>query len=247
MTSQSSLDIVQGSDRYALMKMDTGRLAEVLSDNLGATGLDSKDLDRIRIPAGGGLSWTVPGLTGDVDEKEIIGVIVHWADRRAYWADAFSGEGKPPDCYSEDGYTGNGEPAKKVGGACAACPLSQFGSDAKGGRGQACKSIRQVFIARQGGGLLPVFVALPPTSIAPIKKYFLRLASEELSCWRVVTKLTLEKTKNASGIQYSRAVATMAGKLNPEQAQAVSAYRNAILPALAHVPIEATDYEISND
>lgn len=224
----------------ALTRMDPTALQEVMSANVGAGGLQIGDLDRVRIPAGGGRSWTIPSLTGDQEAREITGVIIHWADRRVYWAEAFSGSGQPPDCYSQDMIMGRGDP----GGPCQTCPLSQWESDPKGGRGQACKQIRQIFIAKEGGQLLPIVVALPPTSIQPVKKYFLRLASAELPYWAVMTKLTLEQASSGQGIKYSRAVSQMTRQLSPEERSTVEAYRNAIRPALDQVAVEQADYSI---
>ncbi len=247
-TDQKEMHLTEKKDSgFALMRMDSSTLKQVIADNLGPQGFGPGDLDRVKIPAGGGRSWNVPSLEGDKEEREIQGIIIHWADRRVYWEKSFSGEGAPPDCYSEDTVTGVGSP----GGLCDKCPLSEFGTaksqNGEFGKGQACKQIRQIFVSREDGGLVPLLVTLPPTSLAPVRKYFLRLASSELPYWGVVTKLTLEKTKNSGGIEFSRVDAAMGRRLSPEELRGVEQYRNAIRPALDRAAVEATDYAVINE
>src|SRR4029450_12815372 len=96
---------------------------------LGGGVIELQDLDRIRMPTGGALTFEVPTPAGPESRPTITGVLVHVQQRRAYWAQAFdeTGGGTPPDCTSADGITGVGEP----GGACARCPLATVQDDAR--------------------------------------------------------------------------------------------------------------------
>ena len=209
---------------FPALAIDPGALREALQENLGGASLSPFDLDKVKIPAGGATSWEVPGLEGDTSEKELLGIVVHVQNARAYWKDAFGGGGNPPDCVSDDAVTGMGDP----GGDCKICPYAEFGSDSRQ-RGQACKLIQRIFLLRPGG-TLPMVVNLPPGSLKGARKYLLRLVSAGQKASGVVTRITLEKDKNADGIAYSKASFAMAGKLDETQAIAARAYGQAIAP-----------------
>src|SRR5688500_11912452 len=87
--------------------------AELIRANTAGEEVGVGDLDRIRVPTGGGTLWTVPTIEGEKSERELVGIIVHVARRRAYWSDP-SPTGNPPDCSSRDCITGVGDP----GGEC---------------------------------------------------------------------------------------------------------------------------------
>lgn len=222
---------------FVVANMEVSDLQEIIGENLGGEILSPSDLDRVKVPAGGSTSWTLPTLEGEEDVREFEGVIIHWSQPRVWWESEFTGENTPPDCSSEDGKIGIGNP----GGRCDTCPLSQWGSDPKGGKGQACKQLRMLFILRKEG-ILPLVLSAPPTSIQPIRKYFLRLASAGESYMNVVTKFSLERTKNDGGIQYSRMVPSLARKLTDDEKTKIRAYATSIKPALESVQIQPEDY-----
>ena len=208
---------------------------EALKSNLEGENLSPMDLDRVGVPAGGGVSWCIPTLDGDENTPEIVGVIVAVQNCRAMWQGDFTGGGDPPDCSSDDAVTGVGDP----GGNCKLCPLAQFGSDSRG-KGQACKSIKRIFLLRPAS-MLPLVVTLPPTSIRPATRYLLRLAGAGLKYQAAVTRIILEKTKNSEGIAYSVATFALAGKLDPGQTQAMENYAQAMGPLLRR-PVVAEDF-----
>lgn len=219
---------------FAVLSGESASIAEVLRENFGGDHISPTDFDRIRIPAGGGLSFTVPDLEGDVEVRDFSGIIVHVKRPRVYWEKEFSGEGTLPDCSSEDGIIGVGTP----GGACDLCPLNQWGSATKGGSGKACKEQRLLFVLREGA-LLPVVVTLPPSSLGPLKKYLLRLSGQGIFSYGVVTKFSLERDKSETGIAYSKAVFAVADRLSADQVQQIKAYADAIRPSLERVRDDA--------
>jgi hypothetical protein len=227
----------------AFVIFNTGieQIREAMEANVGDGGLTAGDFDRIKVPAGGGTAWTIQGLDGEEILKEVAGIVVAWRDTRAYWSVPMEqSEGNmPPDCYSLDARTGTGKP----GGDCHKCPLAQFGSDA-GGPGQACKLVRQLFLIREEN-LLPEIVNLPPSSIKPARQYFLRLASKGVPCYSVITKIGLEKTRNAQGIVYSRATFASGGRLAPEQARRAKEYAAMIEPFLKAAPAVPSQQEVA--
>jgi hypothetical protein len=210
---------------------------DALKNNLNGENLSPMDLDRVGIPPGGGSTWCVPTLEGEVNAPEIVGVIIGVQNCRAYWAGDYSGGGDPPDCVSEDASFGVGDP----GGNCHVCPLASYGSDSRG-KGQACKQIKRLFVLRPAS-MLPLVVNLPPTSLKAASRYLLRLVDNGLKYQAVVTRITLEKTKNSEGISYSLAVFSLVGKLDPDQARAMADYAQVIAPML-RAPVTANDFTV---
>lgn len=224
--------------QYSIMTMDHQDLAEVLRDNT-AGQLSRLDLPTVKIPAGGGTSWTIPDVEeGDRNEKSLRGIVVYQTVVRGYWEQTFeaTGGGTPPTCYSNDGRRGVGEP----GGDCATCKLNQWGTDPRGGNGKACREMRLIFMIQEHD-ILPFVVALPPTSVRPAHQFFVGLARKGIGYYAVVTEVGLEQDKSAAGIRYSKATFKMVGKLTPEQVAVVKAYREALIPTLREIRVTAED------
>lgn len=216
-------------DDYGVLGMGAGEVTDIVKANIGDAGLNEWELDRIKIPAGGALSWSVPSLEGEEMVKELTGIIVAWRDTRAYWKTNFaeSGEGSAPDCSSPDAVQGYGDPGIK----CELCPNAEWGSGTNG-VGQACKLTRNLYLLR-AGSLLPEVVVLSPTSIPPFRKYFQRLAQQGIPYYGVVTAVGLERAKSkGGGINYSKAVPTVAERLSEEDMQSIRVYAETIAPSL---------------
>ena len=114
-----------GETQWAITTVDTQVVGEILAESLGAGTLTPFDLDRILVPAGGGLSWSIPTPKGEQNVPKFQAVILHHHAGRSYWALPFGEmEKQPPACTSLDGITGVGDP----GGDCALCPKAAFGS-----------------------------------------------------------------------------------------------------------------------
>ena len=252
MAKQTGTDIVP-AEQYAIMQADQTDLMEILSMNVGTQGLSRFDLDRIKVPAGGGLQFDIPTLEGEEQSATYEGIIVHWQEPRAYWDISFdeSGGGTPPDCSSHDGYRGEGKfgPDSEANptGHCDTCPMSQWGS-ARGGerRGQACKQMRVLFTVRPDS-MLPDAVICPPTSIKQIRQYFLRLAGRSIPYNSVVTRFKLERAQSGEGITYSRIVPSLATRLDAEQAAQAKEYGEAIKQAVGQQLIDLTQEDVGAD
>lgn len=224
-------------ESYAVAQIDNQELKEIIRENLGGTSITKFDLDRVKVPSGGGTTWEVPTLDGTEDMKALEGVVIFFKDENAYWAQKYDGSNNPPDCYSADGIIGEGNP----GGQCAKCPLNQFGS-ADDGAGKACKNVRTIFLIREGS-ILPLAVSVPPTSLKEARKYFLRLAASAVPYYGVVTEMTLEKDKNSTGIAYSKIKFNMKGRLSAEDAMKMKALQQAMKPMLEAVQIEENPFK----
>jgi len=223
-----------GVVNFPALTEDPKALVEALKENMAGAGFSAFDLDRVKIPSGGNLTWTVPGLDGDTRTEQLVGIIMGVQNCRAYWATDFasSGGGTPPDCSSEDAVVGIGAMGHgsetNPSGLCANCPYSQFKSDSRQ-LGQACKQIKRVFLLMPDSNL-PRVVPLPPTSLKGSTQYMLRLSSQGLKFFQVVTRLTLVGDKNKTGIEYSKAVFGMVARLSAEQAGAAEAMGRALKP-----------------
>lgn len=236
-STTSKQELIDNS--YMALTIPAEQLTRFLIENIGSQGLKPTDLDRIKVPAGGGSSWEVPTLKGPEPMKVIEGIILTFKDQRAYWKSKDTNNA-PPDCSSPDSLIGIGNP----GGACHKCPLAQFGSalDAKGGtaKGQACKQMRLLLFLRQET-MLPMLISLPPTSIQYAKKYFLRLVSNGYPYYGVTTQLRLEQAKNAGGTSYSVATLDMGRALEPEELQKVQLIGQAMRDLFAMTSVQDAD------
>jgi hypothetical protein len=214
----------------------------VYQDNIGPYQISSFELPRIKCPAAGSTVWKLDTPDGDEILRELEAIILSWRQARAYWKISLNdgGSQKPPDCSSKDGFFGVGDP----GGRCGDCPLAQFGSSTRGGRrGQACKQMRQMLILRPGESV-PYFLSVPPTSLRACVQYFLGLASRGVSHWETVTKIRLEKTKNADGTEYSRMIFIAGPRLTGQEQDLMRPYRERMQALLAPIEVVATDYSV---
>ena len=212
-----------------IIKENGGYLAATI--NLGDLFSEEMDgltpsFDSIKIPAGGGISYEVPGDDPSSPDsvKEFKAVILYHHPIHSYYKEKFTGGNVPPDCSSMDGKIG-------VMGAtgecrsCGSCPLAKFGSGENGGR--ACKQKRRVFLLREGE-LLPVILTIPTGSIKEFTKYVTRLLQKGKKTSNVVTKFTLKKAQNSTGINYSQVVCSVERVLSPEEQQNISAMSDQI-------------------
>lgn len=210
---------------------------EVFEANLGAHGMSARRMDVIKVPTGGGQSWTIQSIDGEIMIKEMRGIVLAWSPGQTYYRTAYSERGKartPPDCVSRDGTFGKGDP----GGACRRCPLNEWGSDPKGGRGKACKEIIRLIFLR-ADQILPELITIPPTSIKNVQQYFWRLSSSLIPYWTLVTTLRLEKTSNMDGIDYARVIIGAGPRFNPAEKAALAPYQEQVEQLLRNMEVEA--------
>ena len=207
---------------------------------------DYVPFEQVKIPTGGGLQFTTTddSLT-EVYVDNITGVIIAHQSVNAFWAEDFNGENQPPDCSSNDAITGSGNINLDIpqGQLCKTCPLNQWGTDKRGGKGKECKNIVRLYILEQGS-VFPKVVSLPPTSITPWKEYAFRLAARGKSISGVVTTVKLEKAKSQTGILYSKAVFVKVSDLAREQYLAVKGLGESLLPYIQRVQVSSGDYNI---
>lgn len=247
MPEETRLPAVLASDnalarRFPIMNPDEAAEArEILAQNLGPRGMGPQQLDRIKVPSGGATAWLTQGLDGEEHHKELSGIIIAWDEGRLYWKIAYDQRGKsklPPDCHSNDGFWGVGDP----GGECAHCVFNEFGSDPKGGRGKACKEIRRLLVLRDNH-LLPEILTVPPTSLKNCREYLQRLGNVSVPYWGLITTFRLEKTSNPDGVDYARVVFAAGVRLTKEERQVLKPFQQQMAALLTPIDLGTDDYE----
>lgn len=224
-------------ENYAALAVPPSDIAEMLLAASGGQRLSPFDLDVVKVPSGAGAAmWSVQTLDGEEAVKTVEGIAILQRTVRSYWHESLeaNGGGSPPDCSSPDGQIGRGDP----GGECMDCPMAEFGSDTKNGRGQACKQNVLLFLLRPDS-TIPMVVKVPPSSVKAIKSFVLRLAGRSVPPFGVVLSLALKKTQNAGNIAYFEIVPSLVRRLDDAEVVKVRALRDALLPVLTNARIEA--------
>ena len=198
-----------------------------LKELLGGIGLSVADLPQVRMPSGGSTTWEIPTIGDQVrPEKEIRGVVIYSHDRRVYWPNPEPEEGVQPDCISNDGVTGYGDP----GGDCVSCPLSQFGSGK--GNSQAC-TLRHTLYILPAGTILPLRLSVSPASLGQYRTYRVGLLNElEKAPRHVLSAFTTVKKTSGGGQPYSQLEINMIAELVPAEIDFIQAYSEQIVPAI---------------
>lgn len=175
--------------------------------------------DRIKIPAGGGIVFEVPGDDPESPdtEKFFNGVIVYQHPANVYYRDKFDGGNAQPDCSSLDGIKGI-DRAGEIH-ICEDCPMNKFGSGENGAK--ACKQKRRLFILREGEAL-PIILVVPTGSLKDYSTYVTRLLSKGKRPSGVITRFSLRKATNSTGIVYSQLVCALERDLSAEESAIVS-------------------------
>jgi hypothetical protein len=188
----------------AITAQKQGGYAALASADFGAMlaeELDGLDIsfEKIKIPSGGSTVFEAPSEDGDGETvREFSGVILHQHPLFMYYKTKYTGGSNPPDCGSFDGKFGVGDP----GGSCAKCPLNVFGTGENGAK--ACKNRRRIYILREGE-LFPILLSLPTGSLRGYTRFLQKQLSKGKKPWQFVTRFSLKKAVNSSGIAYSQA------------------------------------------
>src|SRR6516225_5045640 len=90
--------------QFAAFRTSIEQIRETMITNLGDATIGITDLEQIKIPAGGGTLWTLPGPGGEQLVPDFSGVILIWREMRKRWKLPLeqSDGPMPPDCYSPD-------------------------------------------------------------------------------------------------------------------------------------------------
>ena len=214
-----------------------GEILEAMAANLGeGATLKESDLTRVKTPAGGGTTWTIPGLTGDTETKAITGVLCYMCVRGLLWRSDEPEEGSLPVLVSHDLKTAKlvldradvpGGMLADIDAATGAdglvdwekLPQTQYGSG-KGGVGKQAKEQRVLYILREED-TLPIVVPINPGSLKGWQRFVVEMTKAGIPYFRAVVELALEKAKSTGGTAYSEVVPRLVGVLTPEQGLSV--------------------------
>ncbi len=224
-----------------LAVIENEAVKNVINENFGSSGIKLTDLQRIKMPTGGGLSWAVLGEKGMHSVETLTGIILYTKEVRAFWSDPNS-LGEPPVCRSEDTVHGVGHP----GGICYSCSNAQFGSSVKGGNSQACKLMRIVYLLPYDA-LLPVVLQLPPTSLKPARAYLMQLTTHMLTYKQVETAFSLEQVTPKGSPAYSVVKIEISRKLDEKEIPNIEGYASSFQDLIEKqgVPIQG-DWNVEN-
>ena len=194
---------------------------------------------RIKIPAGGGLAYEVPGDDPNSPDsaKDFSAVILYHHPINSYYKEKFTGGNNPPDCSSLDGKLGvvaeTGECKE-----CKTCPYAKFGSGENGG--MACKQKRRMYLLREGE-MLPIIMTLPTGSLAEFTKYVTRLVTRGMKANHVVTKFSLKRAQNSTGINYSQVICSVDRPLSPEEKKNIASMTEQVKLIAGKVSVAETE------
>jgi hypothetical protein len=197
--------------------------------------------DRIKMPSGGGITFELQDENGEATPCPALKAIVIGFKPFKSWYEKTYDQRDPdeemplPDCFSADTITGSGCNCESyqipAGQACASCPLNQWGSSRRGGKGKECHDRMRVWFLLEGYAV-PMYIDLPKTSLTNFKDYRKRLTKKAKVIYGVVTVIKLEKAKSETKIDYSKATFNSAGDLAPSERAAVRQYMDAISNSL---------------
>ena len=213
-------------------QMNVVETMEIIKRTVNALeGASEMPVSHVRVPAGGGKAFELPGDTPDAPryEPSFTGVILSARFVNAYWDHPFgeAGASKTPVCASMDGLSGyDADGAEHV---CRVCPWNKMGSR-DGGRGKACRNMVQLLIMMEGEPL-PVELKVPPMSVQNYAQYVARVLSPRgLMPWQVATEFTLMRATNGTGIDYSQIMFKCAGRVNDEEIAPLMGALSPMLP-----------------
>lgn len=209
----------------------TNNALDIIGENLKHQPLSHQLFDIVKPPSGGGIAFTVPGLSGDEMEKELTGIILDYTTPRAYWDTPDPVEGTPPVCYSKDSLIST------EGKSCAHCPFNDFGSKDGETNAKACKESVELFLLRPDN-IMPVIVRIPVSSKRIFQRYMTRLISRMIPISGVVTKITLEKATSKTGQPYAQYHFEAVETLTSEDAANAKAFGKKFMEIL-----DASDFE----
>jgi hypothetical protein len=229
-------NLVKTGNQVAEYGANSINLPQLLAEEMDGLTLS---FDRIKIPAGGGLAYEIPGDNPDSPDmvKEFKAVILYQHPVHSFYKEKYTGGNTPPDCASIDGHKGLDAETAEVK-SCKDCPYNKFGSGENGAK--ACKQKRRLYILRAGEAL-PTILSIPTGSLADYSKYVTRLLSKGKTSSSVVTKFSLKKAQNAGGIAYSQAVLSVDRDLTPEELAFVKPFAEQIKALSQRTPESAMD------
>lgn len=210
MENEKNLSVVSNESPLAgLIPLNEEEISqsELLDD---AQGLQMS-FDKIKIPAGGALAFSVfdPETSEEQPMSKLKGVILVAKPSNVYFESEYTGENTQPDCASQDGINGIDKDGECHN--CADCPMAQFGSG-KNGVGKACANRMNLYILLEGESM-PRILSLPPSALANFNSFRTSLFVARKLLRSVTVEIKLEKAQSKNKIAFSRPVFSKTGSV----------------------------------
>jgi hypothetical protein len=182
-------------------------------------GLAKDSMKGIALPTAKWLSIKSGVLSyggAEVPDNELRCIVVGWTFENQLYEGRFDPNNpSSPVCYAfgtdPDEMVPHEKSADPKNDACATCPLNEYESDPKGGKGKACKNVvRLALIAESDLADLSaaevVYLKVPVTSVKNFKYYAAKTLQKDLQrpLWSVLTLLSVEPDEsNAVKVNFS--------------------------------------------
>jgi len=236
----------QLANRYE--NIDPELLAELQDEQADLDPESGISCLQIKIPSGTSSAYEVQTEDDDSEPmKKIEAVLVFTHRANGYWPGAYGSgddQNKAPVCSSMDGKTAIWTETGEVR-SCESCPYNDYGTavDQKGQqtRGKACKNMRRLYLMMSGDPNL-YLLTVPPTSIKEVNKQLAKIIGSGTPYTGIVTILSLEKAKNANGVDYNKVVLQKGQPLPPAVAAQAVAVRQRIKEQYKSVALTLDDY-----
>lgn len=205
------------------------------------------DLLRVKVPAGGGVKWCIPGVDGESYEPTLTGIMCLYTARGFVWpTEGQAVEGTQPVLITKDMIrafrvgddTGTVdmeslEPFRHDDGSYDWRGLTGDGGPlgwgtAANGTGKRAKEVRVVGILRPGDAM-PLVLSIPGGSLKGFTQFMRRLP---IPFFRAIVELSLIKAKNSQGIEFAQVVPKLVGALSAEQGEVIRANYVSLLSAV---------------
>lgn len=206
---------------------------DIINENLKNRPISRQSIDVIKSPAGGTTAFTIPCISGEDIQKELVGVILDYTTPRAYWNTPDPVEGTLPTCYSLDSVVSH------TGQPCSQCMYNEFGSKDGDSNAKACKEAIELYLLRHDS-IMPVIVRVPVSSKAIFQKYLTRLVSSMIPVCGVVTKISLEKATSRGGQPYAKYIFEAKSVLTDEEVSRIRTFSQKMMEVLT----TATEHEL---
>ena len=230
-TKTKTIKLTEPRFELVAASMSLDEISTSIQDIAGPAGIDPRMLPTVTVPPGGGINWELP----DGEPARVIeGVLLHWKTSRVRYEKPYgSGGEEPPDCYSNDGIKGFGNP----GGDCFKCPFAAWGSHPDPDRPSAkgCSEYRILYVLRSGF-LLPLTIKIPGSSLAAFTRFALTMLDYGGAKFGHVVRIGLDKEKSKSGFTYSQVTFERGDELPVKEKEAVRSYADQLVPFLDRAP-----------
>ena len=114
--------------------------------------------------------------------------------------------------------------------------MNAYGSARDGGRGKACKNMRDIYLLRSGE-YMPLQISLPPTSIKPFKEFLNRaFVYRRRATYGSLIQIALKKENN--GNDYSVATFRLVRDFQGDELAQIRAYANVFKEQIKAINIQ---------